>query len=257
MRHPDVELQVDAWLDGELAAAEAEALERHLAQCAACNRHRDQRVALSRAVRAALPHREPSDLLRQQVRQGLAEARRREERRRGPRGWQWLAVAASLVVVALGSWTLGSQHGGAGAVEDEVLKSHVRSLMPGHLTDVLSSDQHTVKPWFNGVLDYSPPVYDFAGRGYPLVGGRLDYIGGRKVASLVYARRKHLISVMVWPRSEGEDGGRPGFRQGYNLLHWSTPAYVYWVASDLGHPELVDFTRLLQQSDSMTGADSE
>jgi anti-sigma factor RsiW len=257
MRHPDLEMQVDAWLDGELANIDAAALESHLGQCPSCARYKDDRMELSGSIRKALPRLEASETLRARVRQGLGQARSAERRRATLTRWQWMAVAASLVVVALGSWQLGQQRGAGVTVGDEVLRSHVRSLMPGHLTDVQSSDQHTVKPWFNGVLDYSPPVYDFAGRGYPLIGGRLEYIGGRKVAALVYARRKHLISVLVWPRSEGDAGDQRGFRQGYNLFHWSTPTYVYWVTSDLGRPELTEFTGLLKQADAMTGAETE
>lgn len=253
MTHPDMELQVDAWLDGELAAAEAEVVERHLDRCGSCTRHRDARLALRGAVRGALPRLEPSDALRARVRRGLAEARQREQRGAGISVRQWALVAASLVVVALGSWQLGLRQGARPDLGEEVLESHVRSLMPGHLTDVVSSDQHTVKPWFNGVLDYSPPVYDFAGRGFPLVGGRVDYIAGRKVAALVYARRKHFVSVLVWPRNDEKAGGEPAFRQGYTLLHWTTPSYVYWVASDLGRPELTEFAGMLRQSDSLTG----
>jgi anti-sigma factor RsiW len=108
-----------------------------------------------------------------------------------------------------------------------------------------------VKPWFNGKLDFSPAVYDFAGRGYPLIGGRLDYIGGRPVAALVYGRRQHLINVFLWPATRGPAGG-PGetMRQGYHLLHWTTPEYTYWVASDLGLAELRDFAQLLRGADS-------
>jgi anti-sigma factor RsiW len=116
---------------------------------------------------------------------------------------------------------------------------------------VLSSDQHTVKPWFNGKVDFSPPVYDFAGRGYPLIGGRLDYVGGRSVAALVYGRRQHVISVLLWPTVRGPAAApATQTRQGYHLLRWTTPDYAYWVVSDLGLAELQDFAQLMRQADS-------
>jgi len=166
-----------------------------------------------------------------------------------PRGWWPLALAASLAVVALGTWQLASTRTEGAALGEQVLASHVRSLMPGHLTDVVSSDLHTVKPWFNGKLDFSPPVYDFAGKGYPLIGGRLDYVGDRPVAALVYGRRQHLINVFIWPVSRGT-AGRPQAttRQGYHLLHWNTPEFAYWVASDLGLAELDEFARMLRET---------
>lgn len=254
MRHPDLEMQVDAWLDGELPAVEAGEIEAHLERCPQCARFREERLALRHAVRTALPQLTPSATLEARVRRQLKDARVRERARAGLGPRQWMAIAASLLIVALGSWQLGRQQPHATDLGDEVLRSHVRALMPGHLTDVLSSDQHTVKPWFNGVLDYSPPVYDFAGRGYPLIGGRLEYIGGKKVAALVYGRRKHLITVLVWPRAQGESAGKAGFRQGYNLLSWTTPSYVYWITSDLGRPELTEFSTLLREADAMAGA---
>ena len=119
--------------------------------------------------------------------------------------------------MAVGSWQLGPIARPAEALSERVLASHVRSLMPGHLTDVISSDQHTVKPWFNGKLDFSPPVYDFAGRGYPLIGGRLDYLGGRPVAALVYGRRRHIVSVYVWPSDRAAPVVAGPDRNGYHL----------------------------------------
>ena len=256
MTHPDVQAQVDAYLDGELAAMEAAELETHLAGCVSCGRFRDDRLALRAAIAAQIPRAQAPEALRQRVRAALRQASGPSRARRpaAPMVWRGLALAASLAVVAVGSWRLAAEHTASEILTDEVLASHVRSLMPGHLSDVVSSDQHTVKPWFNGKLDFSPPVHDFAGRGYPLLGGRLDYLNGRPVAALVYGRRQHLINVFLWPAAGRSGGEAPLLRQGYHLLHWTTPEYAYWVASDLGLSELTDFTRLLQLGDSAASA---
>jgi anti-sigma factor RsiW len=255
MTHPDVEAQVDAYLDGELAAMETVELEAHLAGCASCGRFRDDRLALRMAIAAQLPRLEAPEALRGRVRAAVRRAAAPSRARRpAPMVWRGLALAASLAVVAVGSWRLATEHITSEILTDEVLASHVRSLMPGHLSDVLSTDQHTVKPWFNGKLDFSPPVHDFSGRGYPLLGGRLDYLNGRPVAALVYGRRQHLINVFLWPAAGPVGAGAPLARQGYHLLHWTTPEYAYWVASDLGISELTTFVGLLQLGDSAAAA---
>ena len=244
MSHPNFESQLDAYLDGELAAVDARELEAHVAQCRECMEFRDRRLALRAAIKARVPTFPAPDVLRQRVRATVRKAPR-------VRPWRSLAIAASLAVVALGTWQLAARQSAGEMLAGDVFTSHVRSLMPGHLTDVLSSDQHTVKPWFNGKLDYSPPVYDFAGRGYPLIGGRLDYVGSRPVAALVYSRRQHVINVVLWPTARGGAlGPTTQTRQGYHVLHWNTPAYAYWVVSDLGVIEMREFARLLQQADS-------
>src|SRR5229473_2721109 len=191
-------------------------LEAHLRACPDCSRLERRRRALSAAVRKhVLPFPAP-DTLRARVRTALRADVNRTARRRSY--WPGLAVAASLAVVAVGSWQVALRRATGDALADQVLGSHVRSLMPGHLIDVQSSDQHTVKPWFNGKLDFSPPVYDFAGRGFPLIGGRLEYVGGRPVAALVYGRRQHWINVFLWPTAGGPTAGRPATtRQGYHL----------------------------------------
>jgi anti-sigma factor RsiW len=254
MTHHELELQLDAYVDGELEPEDARDLESHLQQCADCARLHEARVTLSAAIRHEVPALRAPDVLRGRVRATLRDAAGTSGVRRvlSPGAARWLALAASLAVVALGSWRLGLSRAGEEALAGQVLASHVRSLMPGHLTDVVSSDQHTVKPWFNGKLDFSPPVYDFAGRGFPLIGGRLDYAGGRPVAALVYGRRQHLINVLLWPATQGSVGGSltVATRQGYHLLRWTTPEYAYWVVSDLGMAELHDFAQLVQRADS-------
>jgi len=252
--HPAFEAQLDAYLDGELAAPDAAELEAHLRACPDCSRQVRRRRALSAAVRGQMLRFPAPETLRAWVRAGARAEATRTARRRAPY-WSALAVAASLAVVAVGSRQLALRGAAGEAITKQVLASHVRSLMPGHLTDVRSSDQHTVKPWFNGKLDFSPPVYDFAGGGFPLVGGRLEYVDGRPVAALAYSRRQHVINVFLWPAEQGRTAGpRATTRQGYHLLHWETPAYTYWVASDLGLSELRDFVALLERGDSAAAA---
>jgi anti-sigma factor RsiW len=250
--HPSFEA-LDAHLDGELVAADAREIEAHIAQCPECTRFRAGRLALREGLRAHVPTFQASDELRRRVRATLETAAptpTRPSRRVSQQGW-WrpLALAASLAVVALGSWNLALRRASGERLADDVLASHIRSLMPGHLTDVLSSDQHTVKPWFNGKLDFSPPVYDFAEQGYPLLGGRLDYMDGRAVAALVYGRRKHFINVFLWPVTRSPSGApRTRDRQGYHLLHWNATDYAYWFVSDLGPAELNEFAHLVEQA---------
>lgn len=252
MTHPDLEARIDAYLDGELAASEVVELEAHLVSCAACGRFREDRLALRASIAAQIPRYQAPEALREAVRAGLRRSSGvgGARQRTTPSALRWLGLAASLAVVALGSWRLAVRHATAESLAEEVLTAHVRSLMPGHLTDVLSSDQHTVKPWFNGKLDFSPPVYDFSGRGYPLLGGRLDYLDRRAVAALVYGRRQHLINVFLWPGQVAKGATAPLARQGYHMLQWATPEYTYWVVSDLGLSELNDFVRLVQLGDS-------
>ena len=252
MTHADMRLRIDSLLDGELDAAEVRKVEAHLRECDECARFHRSRVALGSAIREEVPSWGAPAELRERVRASVRSAAADLGPRRtalAPR-WTWLGMAASLALVALGSWGIATRRATTAALGEQVLASHLRSLLPGRLTDVVSSDQHTVKPWFNGRLDFSPPVYDFAGRGYPLLGARLDYLGGRPVAALVYGRRKHFINVFLWPANGGTSAvAQSRTRQGYHLLHWTGPEYTYWVVSDLGITELRQFAQLLRDSD--------
>ena len=244
-------------MDGELAADDARDLEAHLVQCPECHAVPGWTARVTRRDRRARPRVPGTRHVRARVRTAVGAAAPTRTPRPGTvRGfWRPLALAASLAVVALGGWGLALQRAAGQTLTDEVLASHIRSLMPGHLTDVLSTDQHTVKPWFNGRVDFSPPVYDFSRLGYPLLGGRLEYLDGRAVAALVYGRRRHLINVFLWPAPRGPAAvASTRTQQGYHLLHWTTTDYTYWVVSDLGLPELEDFGGLLRQADSPAGA---
>jgi len=145
------------------------------------------------------------------------------------------ALAASLV--------LAVRPANDGGVVAALVDDHVRSLQPGHLTDVISTDRHTVKPWFDGKLDFAPPVKDLAAQGYPLVGGRLDYLGGRPVAALAYQHGKHPINLFIWPERAGAEAPVDTARNGYNVLHWSADGMSLWAVSDLEQDELAEFER--------------
>ncbi len=133
----------------------------------------------------------------------------------------------------------------AGADPDaELVADHIRALQPGHLTDVLSTDQHTVKPWFDGRIDYAPPVRDFAAQGFPLIGGRLDYIRDRPVAALVYRRDKHLIDLYVWPEQGAASAPTLDARNGYNVVRWSEGGMAFRAVSDVEAGQLEDFAEL-------------
>jgi anti-sigma factor RsiW len=165
--------------------------------------------------------------------------------------WRPFALAASVAFVALLSWnvwtfTLPEER--SVGLAPEILSAHLRSLMANHLTDVASSDQHTVKPWFNGRLDLSPPVTDLTGQGFPLVGGRLDYLDQRPVAALVYRHRLHIINLFVWPAAPDEQSSTTVAltRNGYNLLHWHDKGLAFWAVSDVAAADLGAFEKLIR-----------
>ncbi len=247
-----------AGIDGELDAARQQALDRHIAGCATCQAAQQAQVALSAVVRASANRFTASEALRSRVRASLVEAAAPGPgQTRWPRLRTWLGAATGAVgaaMLAAGIALFVAIPGEQDRLGQEIVAAHIRSLMVDHLADVPSSDRHTVKPWFNGRLDLAPPVADLSADGYPLIGGRLDYLGQRAVAALVYKHRQHVINLFVWP-APGAAASAPSLteRQGYHLLHWTRPGLALWAVSDLNPAEIEDFQRLLEARSDTTG----
>lgn len=238
-----------AYIDNELDLMRSMELEDHLAECADCA----QQVASFRALRAAVAVPElryaASDDFRQRLMQQLHRADRprvREQKMRSLPWWNWAAAAACLLI-AIGGLLLYSGTRNDQTVARELVADHVRSLMASHLTDVLTSDQHTVKPWFTGKLDFSPRVRDLSADGFELIGGRLDYADGHSVAAIVYQRRKHLINLFTWPTKSGDESPHATAQQGFTLIEWRQDGMYYCAVSDLNQQELGEFVDLVRK----------
>lgn len=230
---------VEAYLDDELDAAERAAIERHLAECADCtNRYARLSKQKGDVKQAAGYYKAPAEL-QESIRRGLRREAG-EAKRIATAPWRPLAIAASLLLIVSASWNAVQMRTRAteAGLPDTVLNDHLRSLIGTHLLDVPSSDQHTVKPWFAGKLDFSPDVRDLANQGFPLVGGRLEYLEGRRIAALVYHRRQHVINLFIWPVGSSPRDESAISRNGYNLRHWASGPMTYWAVSDVSAPEL-------------------
>jgi len=256
---------MDGYLDRELDPITSQTIEQHLRECPKCDQAYKIHGSLIHAIGNATPYyKAPAELrerIQSSLRDEIAELPTRDVARdtqplfsrRQPRprailwetSWNWLALAAAIIFAAIIALTLVPRLQRPGAdqfLATQLIASHVRSLMANHLTDVASSDQHTVKPWLDAKLDFAPPVVDLAGEGFPLIGGRLDYLDNRPVAALVYQRRKHFINLFVWPEKTG--AARPTMamsHEGYQLLHWADPDFNYWAVSDVSANDLQTF----------------
>lgn len=237
---------IGAYADGELETSAVRELEKHIHDCSACELQWRNLQSLKKTLKQdALYFTAPTEL-RRRIKSELPSPGRAVSLRPGW-NWNWFTTAlggAFAVCLALLLLVIQSRPSAEQQLAQEIVSSHVRSLMTGHATEVASSDQHTVKPWFNGKVDFSPPVKDLTAEGFPLTGGRLDYVGRRSVAALVFQRNKHIIDLFVWPVQESDS--KPGAakpRQGYNLIHWSQEGMAFWTVSDLNEKELREFAR--------------
>lgn len=250
-----------AHTDGELGLPHAAELESHLEGCAACRGELAGVTELRASVRShAAYHALPAGL-EARLRAALPRGETPAAAARAPasmapqagsrRRWAWPQIGAGFAMAFALAWSVGlyvALPGPAERLQEELVASHTRALMAAHAVDVASSDRHTVKPWFNGKLDFSPVVFDLAAQGYALTGGRLDYLDRRPVAALVYRHGAHPINLFVWPASGRDDAPKSVSRLGYNLLHWTHGGLNYWAVSDLNSSELAQFRDMLLQA---------
>ena len=231
------------YLDRELDAAAVVAFEVHLQGCAQCRHHCEQAKSLIEVVKRNAPYHAAPDLLVRSVFTPLAEPTPL---------WllvlrRWLAPGFSAAALALACVLYIATPSGEQPWLEEAVSSHVRSLMAGHLNDVVSSDRHTVKPWFTGRLDFSPPVYDFTEQGYPLLGGRLDYLQHQTAAALSYGRAKHVINLFILPTTGARKAHEDLSLRGYNIVSWQQNNMRFIAVSDVESGELEAFSRLVEK----------
>ena len=244
---------IDPYIDNELDVAAAILVKQHLRDCPQCQPLLESRRALRALLSNPQVQFEIPDSLRRRIQSALPVATSSVPQRSSGRSViPWftipLALAAAFTVV-LGLVFLNQgkilDRSRGNAIVEEVVSSHIRSLLATHLLDVPSTDQHTVKPWFDGKLKFSPPVLDFTTQGFRLIGGRLDYVNGREVAALVYQRNKHIINLFILPSEAGHTEAVQSFaKDGYNVLHWDRDGFEFWAVSDVNAGDLRAFADL-------------
>ena len=244
--HENIRELLHAYVDGELDLANARQTERHLESCADC---RGTERAI-RELRSALTSDAPAYLAPAHLRKNVRAALRREAKsdRQTLSPWLMFATGAAFAAVILGFALFQTTRATrTNAIVDQVVANHVRSLLAAQLVDVVSSNQHTVKPWFDGKIDFAPEVRDLSANGFPLVGGRLDYLDGKTVAALVYQRNKHPINLFITPEPTSRNTSLTVMsRRGYNVFSWTNNGMKYWAVSDLNEGELSEFTELVR-----------
>jgi len=239
----DVRSLLAAYHDGELDAAGVVQVEHHARVCEPCRAALENLVKITHAVQPAY-FPAPAELRGKILAAIAAEEAPSNVVRAPQRSTAWILHGLSLAAALVLGFFLAQiyQRSSAhNALLAQLTDSHVRSLIGTHLTDVATSDQHTVRPWFEGKLDFAPPVEDLSAAGFPLVGGRVEYVNGRSVAALVYERRKHFINLFVWPRTGAEAVISEKPQRGYNVLHWTSNGMTYWALSEISEDDLRKF----------------
>jgi len=250
-----IELNIEPYLDGELTLSDRRDFEEHVSECNQCETKLEALRTVSELINNSTYNKAPTNLkltIQNQLRDYTGEQSEKFNFIHwfgfGTGAMAFGAFVTWLVMAVLISAPLQSPIELHAALADQIVSSHVRSLMVDHMIDVKSSDRHTVKPWFNGRVDFSPPVKDLNKQGYKLLGGRLDYIQGKAVSALVYQRRAHIINTFIFKndvRINNLNNKKLSLhRNGYNLFSWKNNGLVYWVVSDLNKKELNDFIRL-------------
>jgi len=245
MDHEQIREMLHPYVDGELDLLTARETEQHLRNCADC-RAVEQAV---RALRETVANSQPAYRVPSRLRKNVRAALRREAKTRILSPWVVFATGAACAFIVLGAVLFQTTRVSRNnSLVNEVVADHVRSLLATHLVDVASSDQHTVKPWFDGKIDFAPDVRDLSEDGFPLIGGRIDYLDGKTVVALVYQRNKHPINVFIMPATtNGDTSFSAVTRRGYNVLSWTHNEMKYWAVSDLNQTELRQFAGLLTQ----------
>jgi anti-sigma factor RsiW len=235
---------IEPYIDGELDAAQQADIQLHLNECPSCAVVHRRLSDLSSDLRTLAPRYDASEALRARVQSSLRQAAPKSKIIAWPIR-QWAIAATVLLALSVGFNFFQLRSRSQSPVAQEIVSSHIRSLIGEHLLDVPSTDQHNVKPWFNGKLDFAPDVKDFATAGFPLIGGRIDYIDHRPVAALVYKRRQHIINLFVWPSTEAPSA--PEAVSGFNLITWNKAGMNFCAVSDVNAAELQQFADLYRQ----------
>jgi len=256
MNHQEAIILLPAYVDKELSLSESVDLEMHLNSCDECKRAYDEQLQMSILIKNMAKNYEPTQDFIQNLGMKLSLEPNKVKPIKLPKRFMELnwfntwgnkgLVFASLLAIVWSTSLFLTLPTAQEKFTEELVASHVRSLEVDHLSDVISTDQHTVKPWFIGKLDYSPPIINLASIDYPIEGGRLDYINSKAVAVVVYRHNKHPINLYIWPSNNKESDMQEVTKNGYKLVHWVTDYMSYWAISDLDSEKLLAFSKSIE-----------